>query len=168
MNPIGKTTPSFIGVMLGTGYDEFQSPSGIGGLCKVTGDRLDLLAVHASIEGKGQFREFIRQCKEWFKTICVWHIANPVVEGALERYGFTPETEIDGQGETMTGMRWDGEISGLSAFQYDIPVRSVNTNHVKGTQMENIEIHLPVKQKPNRIRAKLDGIPPFKQAGEDN
>lgn len=104
---MGKVEPDPVGEMLGTGYVQFQSPGGIGGLAKWSEDRLDLLAVHAFIEGKGQFREFIAQAKGQFKTICVWEDWNPIVGPALKRWGFTPETEIQGWGESVNGWRWD-------------------------------------------------------------
>lgn len=97
-----------VGKLLCTGYRRFESSCGISGLYKENGDRLDVLAVIAREHGRGQFREFIELAKTEYKTICVWHDDNPAVGPALSRYGFTPETEIDGiTGEIMTGWRWD-------------------------------------------------------------
>jgi hypothetical protein len=92
---------------LGTGYQQFESDCGVGGLAKINGDRLDLLAFRARQPGSGQFREFIRRAKEEFSVICIWEIWNPEVEPMLQRYGFKPgETDTDSDGSTMTGWRW--------------------------------------------------------------
>lgn len=104
---LGKVSPDMAGMMLQTGYNRFSSPVGIDGLAKVNGDRLDILAVHAATPGFGQFREFMKLCKKQFNTICIWEIWNPSLEAALLRYGFTPQTEITGWGETVHGLRWD-------------------------------------------------------------
>ena len=99
MRLLGAVEPDPIGQMLGTGYMRFQSPDGLGGLAKWSTDRLNLLAVHASVPGKGQFRDFIAKAKLEWKTICVWEDWNPLVGQALARYGFQRETEIQGDGE---------------------------------------------------------------------
>ena len=104
---LGAVEPDPIGVVLCTGYMRFQSPGGLGGLAKWTDTRLDLLAVHAMIEGRGQFRDFIASAKREWQTICVWEDWNPVVGPALARYGFTRETEVQGDGEIINGWRWD-------------------------------------------------------------
>lgn len=104
-----NVTPDPVGVILETGYQRFDSATGISGLAKANGTRLDVLAVSTHSQGNGQFREFIKRCKERYRTICVWFDENPIVHGALERYGFTPETEIQPDGESVTGMRWDSK-----------------------------------------------------------
>lgn len=104
---LGVVEPDPTGQMLGTGYVRFQSPNGLGGLAKWTDERLDLLAVHAFVKGRGQFRDFIAAAKLQWQTVCVWHELNPIVGAALARYGFSRETEIQGNGEVMTGWRWD-------------------------------------------------------------
>ncbi len=80
MTLLGKTTPDLAGQILKTGYDRFQSPTGIDGLCRVTGKRLDLLAVFAAQEGKGQFRNFIAKSKKEFETIRIYEIWNPTLK----------------------------------------------------------------------------------------
>ena len=109
MSILGQTQIDPIGKILETGYLRFQSPTGLAGLAKRNGDRLDILAVHSSKEGRGQFREFILKAKSEFKTICVWEIWNPILESALSRYGFAAETEITAWGEAVKGMRWDAK-----------------------------------------------------------
>lgn len=104
---LGRVQPDPVGQLLHTGYMRFYSPFGIDGLAKTKPDRLDLLAVFADRPGTGQFRRFIAQAKLEYKTICIWHIANPVLESVLARYGFNPETEIQGDGEAIAGRRWD-------------------------------------------------------------
>lgn len=104
---LGRITPDPVGQILNTGYSRFESPSGIDGLAKVNGDRLDLLAVISTSPGKGLFRAFIALAKLRYTTICVWHDDNPLIGQALKRYGFTPEVEINGDGEIVPGWRWD-------------------------------------------------------------
>lgn len=107
---LGPVEPDPIGLILGTGYMRFEAPCGVDGLAKtdaIEGGRIDILAVHARTPGKGQFREFIQQCKQHYGTICVWEDWNPAIGPALQRYGFTPETEIQGNGEAVNGWRWD-------------------------------------------------------------
>lgn len=104
---LGVVAPDQIGQILGTGYMRFQSPNGLGGLAKWTDERLDLLAVCALAEGRGQFRDFIAAAKLKYQTVCVWEDWNPIVGAALARYGFKRETEVQGDGEIITGWRWD-------------------------------------------------------------
>lgn len=68
---------------------------------------LEVLAVAARIEGQGAFRNFIAACQREYKTVIVWFCDNKIVADALVRYGFTPETAIDGVGEVLDGFRWD-------------------------------------------------------------
>lgn len=107
MSVLGTTSPDPFGVMLGTGYSRFVSPTGLEGLAKATGDRLDVLAVINPTNERGRFRAFITAAKGEFKTICVWHIDNPIVHSALIRYGFTTDVRIDQFNDVMTGLRWD-------------------------------------------------------------
>ena len=105
---LGMVEPDPIGIMLGQpGYWQFQSKGGIGGLAKWTDDRMDVLAVHAFGEGQGQFRRFVAAAKLEYRIICVWEVWNPILDAALERYGFERETEIQGSGEVIRGWRWD-------------------------------------------------------------
>lgn len=101
--------PDLAGQILGTGYNRFVSHCGIDGLAKENGDRLNLLAVGSSNPGTGQFRNFIAECKRFYKTICIWECWNPILPPILERYGFKSETEIQGDGEVLDGYRWDSE-----------------------------------------------------------
>jgi hypothetical protein len=112
----GEVMPSFLVVepdpvsdMLGTGYMRFESGCGVFGLAKAKGDRLDVLAVVASMPGTGQFREFVRRAKLEYRTICVWEDWNPLVGEILNRYGFRRVTEVQDDGELLTGWRWGGE-----------------------------------------------------------
>jgi hypothetical protein len=109
MNKIlGETHTHWVSQILGTGYLQFQSPSGIGGLAQEydNGNRLDILAINSEVQGSGQLREFIKQCKDVYSTICIWVVENPTLASALGRYGFTPEVEIRND-ETVHGFRWD-------------------------------------------------------------
>ena len=105
MSVLGTTTTSIVSKMLGTGYSNFESPSGVRGLAKTDGDRLDILAVESDIQGAGQFRLFIRLCKQEFRSIYVWHVLNPHMNAILRRYGFLPIQETH-DGEVLNGYRW--------------------------------------------------------------
>jgi hypothetical protein len=104
---LGETCVDPVGAILGTGYLRFESPTGLEGLAKPNGSRLDVLAVINPTGKAGIFRKFIAQAKTEYHTICVWHIENSIVREALKRYGFETELEIDATGEVLKGMRWD-------------------------------------------------------------
>lgn len=106
---LGDVRPDPVGEILGTGYWQFISPVGCMGLAKWTDDRLDILAISAMNAGTGQFREFIRQAKEQFRTISVWIIGNVTLEAALLRYGFTRTSYTEPDGEHITGMQWQAQ-----------------------------------------------------------
>ena len=99
-------TPDPVSLVLGTGYHRFKAINGLEGLAKVRDHRLDILAMVNDTGRPGLFRQFIRQAKVVFPTICVWAIENPAVHDALIRYGFTPETEIGFDGVPLHGLRW--------------------------------------------------------------
>ena len=107
MSVLGTITPDPIGVMLNTRMQRFVSPSGIQGLARENGDRVDILAVYNPDGTPGRFRVFIEQAKIEYRTICVWCIENPIAHDALLRYGFTPDVEIDHFGYTQELLRWD-------------------------------------------------------------
>jgi hypothetical protein len=65
--------------MLGTRMDRFISPTGIEGLARATGDRLDVLAVINPTSERGRFRAFMAAAKIEYKTICVMAIENPAI-----------------------------------------------------------------------------------------
>lgn len=90
---------------MNTGYQRFTHTSGVQGLAKVTGKRLDLLAVVSSHPGAGEFRAFIADAKKHFDVIAIWEIWEPLLDGILQRYGFT-RTTLTEDGETTTGRLW--------------------------------------------------------------
>ncbi len=108
MNVLGETYPDPISRLLGTKLFRFRSPTGLNGLAKTVGDdRLDLVAVDASIPGIGQFRTFIKRAKQEYAIICIWEVWNPMLEEVLPRYGFQPHMGIDKDtGEPLNGYRW--------------------------------------------------------------
>ncbi len=107
MSVLGTTEPHWASAMLGTGYEQFHSPTGINGLAKVNGDRVDILALDARDPGSGQFRTFMDQCKQEFETICIWEVWSPVLRSVLPRYGFSPFSEVDKDtGEALKGFRY--------------------------------------------------------------
>ena len=101
--------PDPIGVLLGTGYNRFETADGVNGLAKITGDRLDVLAVVASRPSEGQFRRFIAAAKSAFKIVAVWEDWNPIISGALKRYGFHPATCAETDGEGNHGWQWESQ-----------------------------------------------------------
>lgn len=107
MSVLGQTCPDPVGLILGTGFQRFESPIGIEGLAKENGSSLDILAVVNPSDQRGRFRQFIARAQAEYSTICVWEIFNPAVEAALGRYGFAPEVELAATGEPLRGMRWD-------------------------------------------------------------
>lgn len=99
----------FAGQILGTGYQQFFSRSGIDGLARVRENTIELLAMVSNDPGKGQFRNFIAALKKQYDAIYVWVIWNEDLIPVLERYGFETATlteEIQGVVETVTGMKW--------------------------------------------------------------
>lgn len=104
---LGRYEPDVAGIILGTGFNRFESPDGINGLAEWRGDRIEILAVVANNPGQGNFKKFIADLKREFRTICIWEIWNPWLGDVLKRYGFTDETDIRSDGESVTGMRWD-------------------------------------------------------------
>lgn len=107
MSVLGVTSPDPVGVMLNTRMERFVSPTGIEGLARAIGDRLDVLAVINPTPIRGCFGKFIAAAKIEYQTICVFAIGNPIVDQALRRYGFTPDVEIDEFGDTQELLRWD-------------------------------------------------------------
>lgn len=84
-------------------FTDFAEDYGIEGLSRVQGDTLFVLAVLST--RKGAFREFIRQAKERYRHVVVLEVMNPIVAGALERYGFCKTEELI-DGEMVKGYRW--------------------------------------------------------------
>lgn len=105
---LGPLLPDPASTILGTGYSRFESPSGLRGLAKVHGRRLDLLVVDASRPGTGQFRAFIDAAKREFDMIYLWEVWNPALDLILQRYGFRACREADlDTGEILDGYRYD-------------------------------------------------------------
>lgn len=107
MKPMmGKTRSDPFADLLGTGFAQFQSHCGVGGLARERNGCLELLAVHSRHPGKGEFRKFIGVAKKNYRGILVLSIWNPDLEQMLRRYGFTPFTRTESDGEQMDGMEW--------------------------------------------------------------
>lgn len=98
---LGKKSHQVFGVYIGKEYYNFESPTGLCGLCKCTKERIDLVAVYASQKGQGQCRDFIAQAKKNWKEIRVLEIWNYDLADALNRYGFK---KFEENGEV--GMKW--------------------------------------------------------------
>lgn len=107
INALGDLQPDGVSLILGTGISQFVSPYGVAGLAKITGKRVDILAVQAAVPGTGQFRRFIHECKKEFDFIGIWAIFNPVLISILCGYGFRPYEDVFISGEIVEGMVWE-------------------------------------------------------------
>lgn len=104
---IGELAPHWAGIALGTNFDQFNTPT-MNGLARVVrdGQRLELLAVAANHEGRGDAGRFLAACQAQYATVCVWDVMNHRLAEMLERRGFRPVVEwVDG--ELTDGFRWD-------------------------------------------------------------
>lgn len=98
--------PHRLGIILQTGFQEFETPMcGIGGLAKEYDRTIEILAVHASAPGTGQFRRFVDELKDSFDVIYIWEVWNPDLKDTLKRYGFTRTRRVKPD-ETISGFRW--------------------------------------------------------------
>lgn len=110
MNPMmGETWVDPWFQLLGTGFTQFESHCGVGGLARERDGNLELLAVHSRYPGCGEFRKFIAIAKKNYRGILVLFIWNPDLEQMLRRYGFTPFTRTEEDGEQMDGMEWHSQ-----------------------------------------------------------
>lgn len=76
-------------------------------MCRIKGNRIDILAVHSLVEGRGMFRDFIQKLKVEFQYIRIYEIWNPILETILKNYAFRPFQDvesIEGQVEFVSGM----------------------------------------------------------------
>ncbi len=103
---LGVTKPHWSGQILGTRFECFESTTGLDGLAKIKGSRLDLLAVVSKRDGA--FRNFIARAKTEFTTVCIWEVWNNELPAVLKRYGFQEVAQIDEDTfENLTCWRWD-------------------------------------------------------------
>lgn len=110
MQPMmGRTRVDPWSQLLGTGFTQFDSHCGVGGLARERDGCLELLAVHGCHPGKGEFRKFITIAKRNYRGILVLSIWSPHLEKILLRYGFTPFTRTEVDGEQMDGMEWHSQ-----------------------------------------------------------
>lgn len=98
--------PDPAGLIFEIGYKRFETPHGIRGLACVSGDRLDILSVEASVPRSGQFRRFIASAKGAFSTIAVWEDWNPLIGKILKRYGFERACSLYSDGSASDGWKW--------------------------------------------------------------
>jgi len=107
---LGPLTPDPFGKLFSTSFQNFDAPTGIDGLCKITGDKLELLAVYSEHDGQGNFRRFIADCKTHFATICIWQVDSRILQACLPRYGFrtwSEKQQVSGEWQVLDGFRWD-------------------------------------------------------------
>lgn len=99
-----------IGLILGFGeraYHQFETRTGVNGLCRWTDSRLDVLAICSDNPGRGFVRDFIQQCQQVWSTILILYTEHPGLYVGMKRLGFHDEVEIQGDGEIVHGLRWD-------------------------------------------------------------
>lgn len=99
--------PDPYALIFGTGYMRFTTELGLDGLARISGDRLDILAIVTDTPGNGQFREFIRLAKEQFKEIGVWHVWNDALPKILTKYGFYKTKTVEMDGEILEGYLYE-------------------------------------------------------------
>lgn len=99
--------PDPVGVVLGTEFFRYRTPTNLHGLAAVSPGRLDLLAVISGEPGKGHFRDFIETAKAHFDTIGVWSIHSPKLALILLGYGFERgEHRFRGDHSSVHGLIW--------------------------------------------------------------
>ena len=106
-------TPDPLSVILETNYNRYTSKVGIDGVGSIdeNTNTFSILAAMTDTPGQGQFREFIRICKENFDCLIVEAIMEPALLPILERYGFKPTIVTAPWGEKNPAMQWDKEPS---------------------------------------------------------
>lgn len=126
MSTLGELSPDPAGNALGTGYQRFCSNFGIDGLARTfSKDKLELLAVVSTDEGRGNFRRFIESCKGEYQRIYIWEIFNPVLHGVLKRYGFAPTKMYEQDREWVEGWRWEKTPEPTNPVQATMPAKEL-------------------------------------------
>lgn len=90
-----------------TSFFHFKTTVGVQGLARVNGHHLEILAVHSSHPGRGDFRNFIANCKRSYASIRFWALLNPELAKTLTRYGFYGGFDTDEFGEMVDVMDWN-------------------------------------------------------------
>lgn len=102
---LGELAAELLGQRMDLGFCEFVRDD-VRGLARITGDKVEILAVLALEQGKGSFRALIDRCKAEYRTIEVLEIMNPMLNDVLKRYGFKKFSRRERDGEKVTGWRW--------------------------------------------------------------
>lgn len=92
--------------ILGTGFMRFSTGFGAHGLAIWDTNSIEFLAVDSDNPGTGQFRTLIEQSKKRASRITVLHVMEPLLNTCLPRYGFTPFSRTESDGEKVTGWQW--------------------------------------------------------------
>jgi hypothetical protein len=93
-----------------TKFRRFESGCGIDGLAHVHDGTIEFLAIHASEEGKGQFRTFMEQLKSAYPRIRIWAVMNPLLDRVLEKYGFISGNDMDEHGQVTDVRDWSRHV----------------------------------------------------------
>ena len=101
---VGELMP--YGGLLGAdvGFSHFGTET-IVGLTKVSGDRIEFLALVALEPGRGHFTAFLEDLRAAYREIVVWEIWNERLEAMLRRQGFVTLVGIE-RGEINRGVAW--------------------------------------------------------------
>lgn len=98
INPLGVMFPTAVAKALKSGFQEFFSPFGIGGLAKLTDEGLEILAIASDDPGNGNFTRFMDVVESKFNLVRFWDVLNPVLLTTLMRRCYTLQTLPDEHG----------------------------------------------------------------------
>lgn len=98
--------PDPTGEALNTGMMRFEGRHDIHGLVRPSIGKLEFLVLHSLYEGQGNLRKFLNDAKARATEIYVWHVWNPVLAKALQRYGFIEASQTEPDGEVVKGYAW--------------------------------------------------------------
>jgi hypothetical protein len=95
-------------LFLDTRFEPFTAPTfGIHGLARITGPKIEIIAVAADVPGVGCFRDWIKNLKTEFQEIYIWEVWNDFLPAVLARYGFEPICMLDTYtAEVLEGFKW--------------------------------------------------------------
>ncbi len=78
------------------------------GLVRITGDKVEILAVQSKEDGKGYFRSLIERLKSEYRVVEILVVLEPRLDAVLRRYGFKRFSRRERDGEKVRGWRWKG------------------------------------------------------------
>jgi hypothetical protein len=103
---LGVLTRDPVGEAVGSDFQAFTAPF-VHGLARVSGRRLDVLAIKSAEEGRGHCRRFVADARREFDTVVFVEVCNEMLAAALGRWGFRQVVEEFAGGERCDCWRWD-------------------------------------------------------------